>query len=379
MRIGIISTYPPTQCGIASYTQALAKPLGPLLGQESLVILADQGPDRASSPWPILPCFRRGGRDYRGIVEAAAREGVTIAHVQHAPDLFGMGGDFLAMLAKLKDRGIRIVVTLHTVFTRWSGLVERKPFAAGMHRRLGQLADVIVIHHDAMTGILTGHGVPQEKIQVIPHGTPEPSPGDPARGRAFLEIDGRDDLLLCFGFIHVQKNYHVLLKAMPDVLKARPRTRLVIAGKSPGTVWHHRLYMGYLKSLVARLGLGDRVILLDRFMDEDEMRHLHAAARTVLLPYWEDYGSVSGVAHFALGMHCPVLCSRSIKFAEIADSISADLLIPTHDPKAWSAGILRLLDDDSYRESLQSRISDFVTSTSWPSAARQHVELYKSL
>jgi glycosyltransferase involved in cell wall biosynthesis len=207
MRLGLVSTYPPTRCGIATYTRLLA---GELAKRPDLqvTVLAEKGGAADLPNLAVEPVFSRREPFARPILEAVDRLGLEAVHLQHAPDILGMGRELFALLEGLKERQVRSLVTLHTVYTTWSGLLERKPHAAWFHHGLGQRADVLVVHQPSMARTLAAHGVPQARIHEIPHATEQLAGGDGQKIRQRLGIPVDAPVLLFFGFVHVQKNVH---------------------------------------------------------------------------------------------------------------------------------------------------------------------------
>jgi len=379
MRVALISTHPPRQCGIATYTRKLSRALASGPDDISPQVLCERGGESAAPEIPCEACFTRGEEFGPAIAEAAVRSGVAVGHFQHAPDIFGLGRPMLRAIELLRGRGISVAVTLHTVFTRTSGLVERRPFAASFHRALGRAADRIVVHSETSRRILEAHGVPVGRIELIPHGTDQPLRGDPRAGREILGITGEQPVLLFFGFIHMQKNIHVLLKALAHVVSETPDVILAIVGKPGGDTWYNRLYTRWLRRTTRRLGLDENVAIVDRFVSDDEARHVHAAATAVLLPHAQGYGSASGVVHNAMAMGLPLVCSDSIKFEEVAARVSPELLVPAHDAGAWAAAMLRLLRDREWREDVAQRVERYADETRWSRVAELHAAMYRGL
>lgn len=377
MKVGLISTHPPLQCGIATYTRKLSAALASPERGVSVAILAEQGGEAALAEIPCEACFSRRGDFGPPIEEAAVRLGIDVAHFQHAPDIFGVDGRMPRAAQRLRRRGIRVIVTLHTVFTRASGLLERRPFVASFHRGLGRVVDGIVVHSDTSRAILEGHGVSAGRIEVIPHGTDDPVRGDPDAGRKILGVQADDPVLLFYGFVHMQKNIHVLLKALTRVVKSVPNVRLAIVGKPGGDTWYNRLYARWLRRKAERFGLEPNVAIVDRYVDDSEAIDIHAAALAALLPHVQGYGSASGVVHNAMSMGLLPICSDSIKFEEVAASISPELQVPPHDARAWADKILLLLGDGDWRRRIASRVEAYARETRWSEVAAQHIALYR--
>ncbi len=372
----MVSTYPPTQCGIAVYTQKLCRGLIEA-GQSDLSVLAEHGGAPSNAAPRVVPCFSRE-QDFRGVIAEARVQGVQGVHFQHAPDIFGMDDRLFDALASARDAHLRSVVTLHTVFTPRSGLVERKFNVRSFHRRLGAVTDALIVHTAGSRDILVEQGLAASRIHVIPHGTDPATTGDAAAGRRTLGVPDDADVVLFFGFIHMQKNIQVLVRALSH-LRHLPRLHLVVAGKVGGGTWYNRGYLRTLRALARARGVADRVVFVDRFIDDAEVPDIHAAAHVVALPHAQGYASASGVVHGAMAMGRPMLCSDGPKFEEVATEIDPDLLLPTHDERAWARAIEGLVVDEGLREKVRAQTIEYAERTRWPRVAQEHRAVYAAL
>jgi glycosyltransferase involved in cell wall biosynthesis len=131
-------------------------------------------------------------------------------------------------------------------------------------------------------------------------------------------------------------------------------TRLVVAGD--GTA------RGAIESLVADLGLGDRVTLAGRVSD-DALLDLYAGARGVLFaPYDEDYGYVTLEAFLASK---PVVTATdsggTLEF--VTDGVNGFVTPP--DPEALAAAVARLADDAALAARLGEAGHRVAAAVSW--------------
>lgn len=343
---------------------------------DEVVILSEDGGASDDPRITCDACFARKDAYKGDIVNAARRHGVTAVHVQHAPDILGVGSELLGLLAALRDAGIRTVITLHTVFTPWSGLIECKPFTRSFHRKLGQVADRIVVHTATSRRLLVDQGLPADRIALLPHGTDAFAEGDPEAGRDFLGTSACDQVILFFGFIHMQKNIQVVIRALPALTARVSEAILVVAGKIGDDVWYNRLYLRWLQRLARRHGVADRVRFLIGFVPEERIADIHAAARVVALPYAQGYASASGVVHGAMALRVPMVCSAGPKFEEVAEHIDEDLLVGPDDVAGWARTLERVTVDEAYRSQVVERSDAFAEKTVWSAIATQSAKLY---
>ena len=158
-------------------------------------------------------------------------------------------------------------------------------------RRWFRRADRFVVHGQALVEELAPivGGAP---IAVIPHGTTP-------RARPLRTPESASVLL--FGRLEQYKGVEVLVAAMRLVWERRPDVRLVVAGAGPA----------------ARLVPADpRMSLRARYISEDEVGPLLAAASLVALPYTQ--ASQSGVGLLAIAEGVPVVVSDLGALPELA-------------------------------------------------------------
>jgi glycosyltransferase involved in cell wall biosynthesis len=380
VRLCFVSTYSPQRCGIATYTAALAGAISRESGERPTVLAEIGAAEGTIDGVRSLPVFERRGDYVPALVAAARQSAARVIHVEHAPDILGVDERLPRLLEHMRAIGAITVVTLHTVHTPASGALERRFGVRRFHRRVGLAADAIVVHGDRqMADELVRQGVPAHKVHVIAHGTTVHVPPDrtESRKRLGLPVDG--PLLLYFGFIHIQKNLHTILRALARLGRSMPGVHLLIAGSIQNRAWYNRLYWWVCQRLMSRPALAGRVTVREGFVPAEDIPYLYGAADLVLLPYAQGYGSASGVVHSALGAGRLMLCSRGPKFLEIGDRLSQDLLVPAHDPEAWARRIAALLGDEAERRVLTDRIAAYAQATAWPRVAREHLDLYQRL
>jgi glycosyltransferase involved in cell wall biosynthesis len=114
--------------------------------------------------------------------------------------------------------------------------------------------------------------------------------------RAALALEG--DALLFFGFVRPYKGLKYLILALPEILKERPKLRLLVVGE----FWHDRAE--YL-DLIRDLGLESSISIVDRYVSSEEVPAYFAAADAVVLPYLSS--TESGIIQLAYGLNVPII------------------------------------------------------------------------
>ena len=384
MRVGLVSTYPPMRCAIGLYSQKLARALVAQTEDVSVVIVAEHLAEPADEErLSVRPCYRRRDDYIDAIASTLSEARCDVAHVQYAPDLFGEDERLPGLLAELRARGIRTVVTLHTVYgSRPFRRLVGKPSTRSFHRTLARHADRIVVHHfEQMATRLLAQGIGAEKISVIPHGTTLTDLPATAESRARLGLPQDAVVLTFFGFIHLQKNVHAVVEAFLRIARRAPQARLLVAGMPWGGRWYNRLYVGAIRARVLAARGGAQVILRTEYLPHELVPHMYAASDVILLPHKQRYGSASGVFHQAIGGQRPVLVARSPKFVDARKVLAGlpELTVPPASVRAWSKAMLRVIEEPALRERARAAVVDYARRTSWADVSREHYRVYLGL
>jgi glycosyltransferase involved in cell wall biosynthesis len=204
-----------------------------------------------------------------------------------------------------------------------------------------KLSQGLIVHTRAGRDRLLGRGVPDDKVQVIPHG-PLRLPGRlsrpaPAR-QAQQAAQGDDDRLtfVLFGEIKPYKGPDVLIEALSRLSPSlRRRARVIIAGRP-------RMDLAPLSARIAALGLEQSVELWPRRLSEDEMTDLFELADCFVFPYRQI--DASGVYFLTKDLGKWIIASRVGIFAEEVQDGVQGTLVPPDDAAALSAALAAAIE-----------------------------------
>jgi glycosyltransferase involved in cell wall biosynthesis len=176
-------------------------------------------------------------------------------------------------------------------------------------------------------------------IHVIEHPVYDRfGPGMPREGARRRLALGEDlELLLFFGLVRPYKGLDVLLEAMGELAARRPRLHLIVAGE---------FYEGRRAAdeAIERLGIRDRVTLLDRYIPDDDVPLYFSAADVVVQPYRS--ATQSGVVQTAFQFGRPVIVTDVGALSRMVENGRDGLVVPPADPEALSAAVERFFDEE---------------------------------
>jgi glycosyltransferase involved in cell wall biosynthesis len=368
MRIGLLGTYPPTACGIATFTADLESALASA-GIDVTVIPVVIG--SCSSITTVDTCSLSVERDYRSSYSRAAAaanaEGFDVVLIQHEFGIFGgPSGDMVLEFAQALS--CPYAVTLHTVLSPYD------PHQGEVVRRLcNDAVAVTVFTPTARRLILEQELVHADRLHVVPHGAPVELYGDFDRDdvTAKLGLAPDDRVLSTFGLLSPGKGIELALSALPHILEQHPTAHYVIAGRTHPEV-ERREGLGYrdhLLQLSRQLGLGGHVTMIDRFLDIDELAELLSITEVFCTPYVGSEQSVSGALTFAVAAGCPTV-STPYRYARDLLSGGAGVLVPFGDHLAFAAAVTTLLDDTDVATTARDAATELSRAMQWPTIGR---------
>jgi glycosyltransferase involved in cell wall biosynthesis len=360
----MLSTFPPTQCGLATFASALTRALESTGRCEVDVVrsLEEPAADRHRS---VRAHLLRGDRlSQRRAADALNRTDVAV--VQHEYGIYG-GEHGAELLAVLRDVSVPLLVVLHTVLTRPSpGQRET------LRTVCGRANVVVVMSAAARQRLLAHYDVPADKVVVIPHGV---SPS--FSGRHGRPVPGR---VLTWGLIGPGKGIEWAIRAMAELGDLVPAPHYLVAGQTHPKVLQAdgETYRESLRELARQVGVGERVMFDSTYRPSEALPDLAASAEVVLLPYESDEQVTSGVLIEAVAAGRPVVATAFPHAVELL-SCGAGLTVPSRDPAALSAALREVLTTPALAASMTAAAKAQASRLHWPVVARRYLDVAEQL
>jgi len=362
-----VSTYAPTQCGIASYAQDLVESLR---GCRQAVVALDYGRARRAPEAPVVAGIALGAR--AGYLEAArqiAHGPVDVVSLQHEFGIFG--GPHGAFVLDLARRCAKpVVTTLHTVSD------ELEPARAAILDELLGLSARVVVLTEASAEVcrrLWPHHAP--RLRVIPHGVPA------VRFRLPSEVPLRRRLAAEWVFVgsgHTwrHKGYHHALLALSLLQDEGLDFRFVILGAGQSQFGGAGDYEASLARLAAKLGLADRIVRVPEFLPRRRMLEWFAAADAGLVTYTRASHNSSGVLPAMLACGRPVVATRFEYARAIAPSTPDVLLADIADPDDIAQRLRELVAGQRTLGARMRRAHRQMQWRTWPKTAAMYRRVF---
>lgn len=358
---GILSSFPPTPCGIATFSAALA---AGLVGNGSTVDVVRCG-DRPTMEDPVVAASLD---DLDAAADALNRADVAI--IQHEYGIY-RGIDGNAVLPLMRALTVPVIVVAHTV------VESPTPGQRAVLQEVCDIADVTVVMTESASDRLVAHfGVPASKIRVIPHGaaTPPPDPGAPARH------PNSAPRLLTWGLLGPGKGIEWAIDAVATLGDLVPRPNYVVAGATHPKVVAHagESYRRLLIDRARAAGVSTFVSFDDAYRDLESLTELIVSADLVVLPYDSKDQVTSGVLVDAVAAGRPVVSTAFPHAVELLAS-GAGIVVPQRDPAALANAIRAVLNNPSLAAGMAAEARRLAPDLSWKAVAGQYRQLADDL
>jgi polysaccharide biosynthesis protein PslF len=362
-RFGFVSTFPPTQCGLATFTAALRDALVQSVSDEGLVVRLVDAPVARPGQEVVAQLV---ADDAASLRHAAAQLNLCdVAILQHEYGVYG-GADGSEILHLLDQVVVPCVVVLHTVLT------EPTPHQRQVLEAVVAKADAVVaMTMTARRRLAAGYTVDMTKVCIIAHGAPAPPTAiaEPTfRTGAFT--------VLTWGLLGPGKGIEWGIEAMAMLRDLAPRPRYMVAGQTHPKVLLHEgdAYRDRLREQVRQADLGSSITFDGHYRNTGALASLVRSADVVLLPYDSTEQVTSGVLIEAVAAGKPVVATRFPHAREMLAG-GAGLLVPHRDPAAIAAALRSLI----MRTDVMTRAAAAATAAApqllWPVIADQYREL----
>ena len=380
MNISYISSYPPTRCGIGTYTNYLSQAMQRINKELRISIIAENGAKKIKDKlFETSPCFDRKEDYVQKINEAAAKFCSDFVHIQHEFAVFNPDKRFLNLLQELKKK-TRIVLTLHTVHTNETNDWNMEAMSIEEYNfGMSQLVDAIIVHQVSMKEELVRQNVNEKLIHVIPHGTEILEHANKIEAMRKFELPENSRIILSFGFFGKLKRKELIVEALPEVLKKVPDAYVFFSGYVRDWVQEDFETRKLYEEKAEKLGVSDHVIFAKRYIRDDEIDLVLDCSDVVVFPYFQEWYSGSGSLHLAMGSFKPIVVSKIPKFDEVPREISKELVFNPNDSSNLAKILIKLLVDNNFREMIIDNVKRYALATSWDLIAKAHIRLYKTL
>ena len=373
MKAAIITTYPPRECGIATFTENLIRSLPREIEEKkentSVFVVAMNDKENAYAYPDIVKYIIREShqKDYLKAADYI-NYSADICILQHEFGIFG-GNSGVYILPLLNRLKVPLVVTFHTV------LKEPTFSEKAILMEIGKKADKIVVMSKMAVSFLEDiYQIPRRKITIIEHGFPEFDYQNHDYYKHKFHLEDKISLMT-FGLLSRGKGIETVIRALPRVVEKFPNVEYMIVGKThPGVVKvSGEEYRHFLKRLVQKNKLGKHVIFIDSFLEEKDLCSYLSATDIYITPYPNEAQITSGTLSYAVGAGAAVVSTPYWHATELLDK-GRGVLFPFNDHEALADVLIDLLENPVKMKAIRNRAFSYGQKNTWPSQGKKYLK-----
>jgi glycosyltransferase involved in cell wall biosynthesis len=363
---GFLTTYPPTQCGLATFSHALRQSLaGPESGDRAGIVRVVDAPVQSAAPEVVGHLQIRAPASYAAAADLLNTFDVAI--VQHEYGIYG-GQDGERLLNVLDLVRVPVIVVAHTVLA-----TPTAHQAQVLQRVLDASAVVVTMTVAARDRLVAGYDVDPWRVVVIPHGAARRATGGPREA-------GRRPIILTWGLLGPGKGIEWAIDGLQKLRQLHPVPGYIVAGQTHPRVreLYGEAYRLHLSKRARAVGVANFMRFEGSYLDEASLTRLIRRADVVLLPYDSRDQVTSGVLVEAIASGKPVVATPFPHAVEMLAS-GAGLLVPHHDGPAIGAALYRILTQPELARQMAVEAARQIPSLLWPAVAEQYRRLAAGL
>jgi len=372
MNIGFLSTFPPRECGLATFTEDLINEIDKIGNIRSSVIAVTNGEEAYDDPRVESKISQHKRADY---VRSAhwINTYMDLLVIEHEYGIFGGEcGEYILDLAK--NLKIPFIVTTHTV------LQEPTPKQRTVLKTLGRLsAGVVTMAANSIPILAKAYGIEPNKVTVIPHGVP----CLPVKPRDQLKIEHgliSKHVISSFGLLSPAKGLEYGIKAVAQVVPNFDNLLYLILGKTHPAVKQTmgESYRQNLMNLAESLGVQNHVRFVDKYLTKAEVMTYLNLSDIYMTPYLSKEQAVSGTLAYAVGCG-RVIVSTPYRYAQEMLGDGRGMLAEFSNADSLASCIGYILKNPLRKNEMETKTLTLGLTMAWANVAERYTQLFTNV
>lgn len=371
-----VTSFPPRECGIATYTQDLVNTLNNQFENTFNCSICALESELGHHVYLQQPKYILNTDQQNAYKKTAFKingdKNIKLVLIQHEFGFFATKEEefkhFFNSISK------PIVFVFHTVLPNPNDKLK-----AEIQAMVTIASSVIVMTSNAATILINDYAVSVDKIAVIPHGTHLVPPLDRKKLKKHYQLSHRK-VLSTFGLLGSSKSIETTLEALPSVIKTHPEVLFLVLGKThPSLVKQEgEKYRNMLEEKVKALHIETHVRFVNEYLPLPKLLEYLQLTDIYLFTSKDPNQAVSGTFSYAVSCGCPII-STPIPHAKEVLGNNNGIIIDFQNSKQLSKAIILLLEDEELRTDISSKSFHKMSATAWQNSAIAHALLFEKL
>ncbi len=368
----VITSYPPRECGIATYSLDLITAINNKFSNTLSIKVCALQTDNSKYLYPTEVKYTLNtsiASEYDTMANTINNDNlINIVLIQHEFGFYAKQEQafqqFISAITK------PVVIVFHTVLPHPNEKLKLQV------QNMATACNSIIVMTNTSSDILKiDYQIEEKKISVIAHGTHLV----PHLSEVFLKekYDLKDrKVLSTFGLLSSGKDIKTTLDALPAIIKACPEVLFLIIGKTHPEVVKSEgeKYREMLEEVIVKLNLQNHVRFINKYMPLTELLELLQLTDIYLFTSNDPNQAVSGTFVYAMSCACPII-STPIPHAREILTEDTGIIFDFGNSKQLADAVILLLNNESIRREMSITTLQKIVFTAWENSAVEHALL----
>ncbi len=372
----VMTTFPPKECGLATYSQDLIKAIHNKFQKSFELKVCAIESHNQELEYNRDVKYVLNTSDRRAFTETAALinkdSAVKLVLIQHEFGLFHRNEKaFLEMLLKLEKP---VITVFHTILPRPNPNLRQNVIDI-----FGASSSIVVMTENAKKILERDYLIDIDKVTVIKHGTHLVEHSDKVSLKEKYGYRNRK-ILSTFGLLSAGKSIETTLDALPKIIKTKPEVLFLIIGKTHPNVVEEQgeKYRDSLRKKIKALKLENHVQFVNKYLGLEELLEYLQLTDIYLFTSKDPNQAVSGTFSYAASCGCAII---STKIPHAVEFLSDDsgIVIDFGNSEQLAEGVNRLLFDVKLRDKMRMNALHKIVGTAWENSAVAHAILFEKM
>lgn len=375
MKMLVISSYPPRECGIATFSADIVQTITKLFGETLPIEVCALRKNETDLYYPEEVTYTLDASDLDAIRLIAhqinERNDIGLICLQHEFGLYGgrHGVEILVLLLSLNKP---LVTVFHTLLPKPSLALKKV-----VDNIINLSEKVVLLTKNAQKVLLNHYNCKRSKTAVIPHGT-HVIPWELKEFAKRKYYNAGRTVISTFGLISENKSIETVLFALPKIVKTHPNTNYLVIGKTHPEVLKNEgeRYRNLLKKIVKKLNLEAHVLFVNEYISLHQLLEFLSMTDIYVFTSKDKNQAVSGTLAYAMSCGCAVISNPIPHAKEILKNKNGVLVENFNKTKDFQKEILGLLQNKTKSISIAKRAFAHSHANSWENVALQYGLLF---
>ena len=373
-KICFLSTYPPKECGIATFTQDLSAAMNlkfnPRL-KSQIIALNDDASFYNYNKNVVMEINKDDIDDYiNKAKEINQSKDIKLICIQHEFGIFGgEGGNHLIPFLELIEKPV--VVTFHSVLPNPDK--ARKRIVKSLCEKSSA---VVVMAKKAIEILKNDYKIKEDKLHFIPHGIPSVPFIPQETLKTKLHLNNKI-ILSTFGLLSKGKGIEYMIRALPELVKKHPNILYLIIGETHPVVRKEEgeKYRKELMQEIEKLGLKNNVKFYNKYLTLQEIIDCLLATDIYVCTNLDKNQIVSGTLSYAMGCGRTIV-STPIEYAKEFLAKDRGVITEEKSPESYTQKIDEILSNPEFKRTIERNAYTYTRPMTWANVAINYLKVF---